>query len=59
MLLKTWFLRFYLLGNIDLDFILFIGFHNIKQSPEILNIKVEMLFEFQYTMNIYKLLDSN
>ena len=52
MLLKTWFLLFYLFNNIILDFILFSCFHNAKQSLEILNLKVEMLFEFQNAMNI-------
>ena len=52
MLLKTWFLLFYLFNNIILDFILFSCFHNAKQSLEILNPKVEMLFEFQNAMNI-------
>ena len=33
-------------------FALFSWFHNTKQSPKILNIKTEMLLEFQNTMNI-------
>ena len=45
--LKTWFLLLHLLSNVELDFILFSWFRNTNQSPEILNLKVEMLFEFQ------------
>ena len=47
MLVKTWFLLLYLFSNVKLDFNLFTWFHNTKQSPEIPNLKVEMLFKFQ------------
>ena len=52
MLLKTWFLLLYLISNFKLEFVLFSWFYNTKQSPEILNRKVEMLFEFQNAINI-------
>ena len=51
MLLKTWFLLLYLISNFKLEFVLFSWFYNTKQSPEILNRKVEMLFEFQNAIN--------
>ena len=47
MLVKTWLLLLYLLINVELDFILFTLFHNTKKLPKILNLKVEILFEFQ------------
>ena len=52
MLIKTWFLLLYLFSIVELDFILFSWFHDTKQLPEILNLKIEMLFGFQNAMNI-------
>ena len=51
-LAKTWLLLLCLFSNVELDFIFFIWFHNTKQSSDILNAKVEMLFEFQNAINM-------
>ena len=48
-------LLLYLFSNVELDFILFSWFHNIKQSPKIPNLNVKMFFEFlefQNAMNV-------
>ena len=45
MLLKNRFLLLYLFSNVELDL------NNTEQSLMILNVKVEMLFEFQNVMN--------
>ena len=58
MCLKTWFLLLYLFSNVKLEFILFSWFHNTKQSPAIINLKVEMLSEFENAINI-EILGSN
>ena len=48
-------LLLYLFSNVELDFILFSWFHNIRQSPKIPNLNVKMFFEFlefQNAMNV-------
>ena len=50
MLLKTWFLLRYLFSIVNL--FLFRWFCNTKHLSEILNVKAEMIFEFQNAMNI-------
>ena len=47
MLLKTWFSLLYLFSNVEFGFILFSRFANTKDSPKIINVNVEMLFESQ------------
>ena len=49
MLLKVSFSLPHLFCNVEFEFS---GFHNTKQSSEILILKMEMLLEFQSKMNI-------
>ena len=46
---KISFLLPHLFYNVEFDFS---RFHNTKQSPEILILRIEMLFEFQNKTNI-------
>ena len=45
-------LLLYLFSSVEWDLILFSWLYNTKQSPEILNLKIEMLLEFHNVMNM-------